>query len=301
MTIATLIIFFVSLLTVLIVVCVQYDEKDKGKNKRLSRLWFVPMFFLIVFILVSVFAIVPAGHRGVLLRFGKVEATYREGLNTKIPLVDRVINMSVQTQLYEVPNATSASKDLQDVMTSVAINYKLDPGRVGEIYRTLGIDYIIRIAQPAVQEVVKATTAEYNAEDLILRRSDVKKEIEQRLSQRLLERGIITEIINITNFQFSPEFTKAIEAKVVAVQAVLEAENKLKRIEVEARQAEAKAKGDAAAMIARAEGQARAAEILVQMIKDNPAYLQYMYIDKLAANAQVIIVPEGMPMTIPFK
>lgn len=274
------------------------DEDSAGRRKKL---WAIPIGLFLLIFLCSSFAIVPAGHRGVLLRFGKVEAVYNEGLNGKIPIIDKVVNMSVQTQLYEVPSAMAASKDLQDVKTSVAINYRLEPIKVGEIYRTLGLDYIAKIASPAVQEVVKATTAQFNAEDCILRREEVKEKIAYELSLRLQERSIITEVVNITNFEFSPDFTKAIEAKVVAVQRVQEAENILLRIEVEARQAEAQAKGVAAAAIARAEGQAKAAEILSQMIKDNPAYLQYMYIDKLAANAQVIIVPAGMPITIPFK
>lgn len=272
------------------------NDEDEPTVRR--KWWFVPIALLAISILTGMVAIVPAGNRGVLLRFGKVDAVYQEGLNMKIPLVDKVVNMSVKTQKYEVPDAEAASRDLQDVTTSIALNYRLEPSRVGEVYRTLGLDYISVIAQPYVQEVVKATTAEFNAEDCILRREEVRDRIAERLTTRLRERGIVTEAVNITNFKFSAEFTLAIESKVVAVQRVAEAENKLKQIEVEARQAKQKAEGEAAAMIARAEGQARAAEILTLMMKDNPAYLQYMYIDKLAANAQVIIVPEGMPMTI---
>jgi prohibitin 2 len=104
--------------------------------------------------------------------------------------------------------------------------------------------------------------------------------------------------VNITNFNFSPEFTKAIEAKQVAVQRVLEAENKLRQIEVEARQAEQQAKGEAAAAVARAKGQQEAARILAEAIKENPEYLRYMYIDKLAKDAKIIIIPEGMPFTL---
>ena len=87
----------------------------------------------------------------------------------------------------------------------------------------------------------------------------------------------------------------------LAVQKVLGAGNKLRQIEVEARQAEQQEKGVANAAIARAEGQAKAAQILSQSIKDNPEYFRYRYIDKLAENASVIVVPEGMPLTISSK
>jgi len=290
-----------SIIAFITIFSLSFKKNDEDEPMVTRKWWFVPIALLVISILTGMFAIVPAGNRGVLLRFGKVEAVYQEGLNMKIPFVDKVVNMSVKTQKYEVPDAEAASRDLQDVTTSIALNYRLEPSRVGEVYRTLGLDYIAVIAQPYVQEVVKATTAEFNAEDCILKREEVRDRIAERLTIRLRERGIVTEAVNITNFKFSAEFTIAIESKVVAVQRVAEAENKLKQIEVEARQAKQKAEGEAAAMIARAEGQAKAAEILTLMMKDNPAYLQYMYIDKLAANAQVIIVPEGMPITIPFK
>ena len=239
--------------------------------------------------------ITPAGHVNVLLQFGRVAGTKPEGLSFKMPIIENVETMSLQTQLY-TESASAASKDLQDVNTTVAINYRVDPAYVAELYRTLGVNYIDKIAAPAVQEVVKEITARYNAEDMILRRADVKNDITTSLSQRLRERGIITETVNITDFKFSPVFTTAIESKVSAVQAVLEAQNKLERIKVEAQQAQAQAIGEANAAIARAEGQVKAIEILKSAL--TPEYLQYIYIDKLAKDAKVIVVPAGMPLTL---
>jgi regulator of protease activity HflC (stomatin/prohibitin superfamily) len=130
--------------------------------------------------------------------------------------------MSVQTQKYEA-DSSAVTNDLQDVSTTIALNWRLDPGQASEVYKTLGLEYIDRIAAPAIQEVIKQVTAKFNAEDLILRRDEVKNAISDGLSTRLLERGIITETLSITNFTFSATFTAAIEAKVAAEQAVLEA------------------------------------------------------------------------------
>lgn len=250
---------------------------------------------LVVITLVGGIVTTPAGHVNIVLQFGKVVGTKPEGLSFKMPIIENVVTMSLQTQLY-TEQASAASRDLQDVNTTVAINYRVDPIYVAELYRTLGINYITKIAAPAVQEVVKEITARYNAEDMILRRADVKADITNSLSQRLRERGIITETVNITDFKFSPVFTTAIESKVSAVQAVLEAQNKLERIKVEAQQAQAQARGEADAAVARAEGQVRAIEILKAAL--TPEYLQYIYIDKLAKDAKVIVVPQGMPLVL---
>jgi len=276
------------------------SELDRGEKESIFKSWKLYVYggLILVWLLITLIGgivIVPAGHNAVLLRFGKVEGVLKEGFNIKMPIIEDAKIMSIQTQLYE-EKAAAASKDLQDVQATVAINYKVDPIFLADIYRTLGQDYITKIAAPAVQETVKEIAARYNAEDMILRRASVKDDITKALSQRLKERGIITETVNITNFEFSPEFTKAIESKVSALQAVLEAQNKLERVRVEAQQAQAQAEGEANAAIARAKGQAQAVEILKASL--TPLYLQYIYIDRLAKDAKVIVVPAGMPLTI---
>ncbi len=84
--------------------------------------------------------------------------------------------MDVQTQIYEA-EATAASKDLQDAKTKIALNYHLSPDAVNILYRDIGRDYQTRLIVPAIQEVVKASTAKFNAEELITRRETVKDTI----------------------------------------------------------------------------------------------------------------------------
>ncbi len=179
-----------------------------------------------------------------------------------------------------------------------------------EVYRTLGLQFIDRIAAPAIQETIKQVTAKFNAEDLILRRDEVKNAIAESLSVRLAERGIITEMLSITNFQFSATFTAAIEAKVAAEQAVLEAENKLERVKVEAQQAEAESEGFANARIAQAEGEAEYIRVVTEaQVAANeaiaaslsPEVLQYILLDRIGDDIKVIVLPggQGLDLVLP--
>jgi prohibitin 2 len=250
---------------------------------------------VIIFFIGSII-IVPNGHAGVMVRFQKTTGIiYENGMHFK-SLIDTPVTMSIKTQLFE-DEATAASKDLQDVSTKIAINYKLDFKEAAVVYQTIGREYIAVIANPVVQETVKEITAKYNAEDMILKRTEVKADITKALVERLALRGIMVESVNIINFDFSDEFTKAIESKVVAVQAVLESENKLRQIEVEARQAEQKAKGEAAAAIAYADGQAKANAILSGSL--TPDLLQYMLIQAIKGNDKIIAIPNGLSLTLP--
>ena len=125
----------------------------------------------------------------------------------------------------------------------------------------MGLDYENRVIQPAIEETVKQVTANYNAEELITKRPQVKADIQSEISDRLSEFNLVTEVISITDFEFSPLFSQAIEAKVEAEQKALKAENDLRRIQVEAQQHEAQAEGIAAANIAEAQGEAEAIRV----------------------------------------
>lgn len=194
------------------------------------------------------FGQVPAGYRGVVLRFGAPTGAIKgEGLYMVAPFVNTVELMLVQVVAYEAV-AEGASRDLQDVKTKVTLNYSLDPRQVVEIYRSLRQDYEFRIIKPAIQEAVKASTARFTAEELITRRPEVRDAIQSNLTQRLDRFGIVTQAMSITDFAFSKAFNDAIEEKVTATQQVLKAERDLQRVRLEAQQQIEQARAQAEAL-----------------------------------------------------
>ncbi|MFC1992832.1 prohibitin family protein [Chloroflexota bacterium] len=299
-------LLFVGIILIVVGLYMSYTNKDGQRDPKdllLGRMGSIIGIVLIVAsIIVGSLTTVPAGHRGVVIRFSAITGSIlNEGLQTKLPFIDSVEKMSVQTQKYEA-DSLAVTNDLQDVSTTIALNWHLDAGMAAEVYRTLGLEFIDRIAAPAIQETIKQVTAKYNAEDLILRRDEVKAAITESLSNRLLERGIITETVSITNFQFSETFTAAIEAKVAAEQAVLEATNKLERVKVEAQQREAEARGEADARIAKATGEAEYIRVVTEAqvaandaiaVSLTPEVLQYILLDRLGEDIKVMVIPSG--------
>jgi len=220
--------------------------------------------------------IVDSGHRGVLLHWNAIDIAsppLEEGLHFVVPFQDSIVNMEIRTLKF-VTATSAASKDLQTVSTEVTVNYRPAPNAVNLLYKEVGLQYESRVIQPAVEEVVKQVTANYNAEELITKRPQVKADIEQEITTRLNVYNINTDVISITDFQFSALFAQAIESKVEAEQKAQKAENDLIRIEVEARQLEAQAEGLAAANIAEANGEAAAIKIINQALAENPNYLE---------------------------
>ena len=241
--------------------------------------------------------IVDAGHRGVLLHWNAVDLTQPpldEGLHFVVPFQDEVVDVEVRTLKYE-KNTRSASKDLQTVETTVTVNYHPDREAVHRLYKNLGLDYENRVIQPAIEETVKQVTANYNAEELITKRPLVKQDIESSIRDRLNQFEVVTEVISITDFEFSPLFSQAIESKVEAEQKALKAENDLRRIEVEARQREANAIGVANANIAEAKGEAEAIAIINQALAENPNYLEWLKTQAWDGKLPLVVGEGGTP------
>ena len=226
-------------------------------------------FIIIILLIVSTITIVGAGERGVLVKFGEVQQkVYGEGLYFIVPIQDSMVKMTVRTQKYEV-EATASTKDLLDVTTKVAVNFHLEPSKVNTLYQSIGPDYESTVIAPAVQEIVKATTAKFNAEELITEREIVKEQIDAALKDRLATRNLVVETTSITNFAFPDAFNQAITAKQTAVQRALEAQNKLEQVKFEAQQAVSKAEGDAKAM-----------DIINQQLMKSPQYINYLAVQK---------------------
>lgn len=189
---------------------------------------------------------VPAGQRAVIYSsFHGVEMTpLGEGFHWKVPFFETANYISVQVQKTEY-DTTAASKDLQNVQTKVALNFHTTPEVTPKLFQQYGADIIENVIHPATNETVKAITALYNAEELITKREEIKGKIESHLAATLAKANITVDGVYITNFAFSKEYSDAIEAKQVAQQKVLKAEQDLQRIRVEADQSVAKAKAEA--------------------------------------------------------
>jgi regulator of protease activity HflC (stomatin/prohibitin superfamily) len=211
-------------------------------------------------------------------QFGAVTgATYEPGFHLKLPFVQEVEVFDVRTQKEQV-DATAASKDLQAVKSVIALNYHLDAAQASSVYQTIGTLYKERVVDPAIQEAFKSATAQFTAEELITKRTEVKALAQNTLAEQLKRSHVIVDDLNIVNFDFSEEYNKAIEAKQVASQQVLKAKQDLERARVEAEQAVVEAKGRADSQLVEAEAAAKAQQLQQQSLTE--LYIQNKAVDK---------------------
>ncbi|GIK52409.1 MAG: prohibitin family protein [Planctomycetaceae bacterium] len=209
----------------------------------------VVLFFVVIAFVSSFYAVVDAGTRGVYKVFGDVADTpLEEGFHLKAPWAD-VENINVRQVVVE-ERVAAASFDLQQVQTTIAVNYYPEPGKVAQLYKKIGadnLDWERVLMRPRIAEITKAVTAKFSAENLIRQRAEAKLLITEQIKKELADSGLVVVEVSITNFDFDATFNQAIEAKQVAEQRAQQEENELKRKKIQAQQqiVEAEAKKQA--------------------------------------------------------
>jgi regulator of protease activity HflC (stomatin/prohibitin superfamily) len=221
------------------------DAMQSAMKKMPMRLILIIGAILVFFLFLNPWVQIGAGERGVVLNFGAVQKNVLdEGLHFRVPIMQEIIKVDVKVQKAET-DAAAASADLQDVSSTVAINYHIIPDKANIVYQSIGVQFKERIIDPAVLEVVKAVTAKYSAEELITKRPAVSDAMKLSLTERLLAHNIAVDAFSIVGFSFSKIFMEAIESKQTAEQLALKAKRDLDRIKIEAEQTITAAKAEA--------------------------------------------------------
>lgn len=228
-----------------------YDETndDLGFTKFIIKC--IAAGILILLLVITFFwsfTTIGTGKVGVVTNYGRVTGReLTEGVAWITPWTESVTEYDIKTQKKDVPNIAAATKDLQDVNGTLVLNFQLARGEVSKMHQTVGADYDGKLITPALQEVFKASTAKYNASELITNRAEVKKDIYEGLKGRLGKYGITVQDVSITNFSFSAAFNQAIEAVQIANQEVAKARQQLEQAKIDAEKKIAEAQGAAEA------------------------------------------------------
>lgn len=263
------------------------------------------LLLISVIVFFSSFKIIEAGERGVVTRLGKPTGEiFGEGFNWKTPILEQVVVYNVKNQKI-TGDVDAGSKDLQSIYGKISVVYRLNKADLVSVLQQIGEheDYLDIVLQPAIEESVKASTTNFNAEEMITKRLDLKQEIKEKLVTKVdtLSFGTIEVIdVNVENIDYSPEYNNAIEQKqlqeqyaqteiyklekekILAEQRVVQAEAE-KRVKVLNAEAEAEQK----LLVAEAEAEA----LLLQndALAQSDAVLTLRWIEKWQGEVPTIV------------
>ena len=227
--------------------------------------------FFIAALVFSSFTVISAGHTGVQVILGEVsQVPLTEGVHFVNP-ISQIKDVDVRLQKADLKGASAGTKDLQVVHTDIVVNYRFDAKNVAHIYKEFGLNVDEKVLGPGINEAFKSVTGHFTSEELITKRDVVSQAILAHLVNKMAPFNISVSNVSLVNFGFSPEYQRAIEAKVISVQQTAKAEQDLRRIEVEAK-----------SRVAQAKGEAEAIQIQAQAIQSNGGqnYVQLQAISK---------------------
>jgi len=239
---------------------------------------------------------VDGGQRAVVLNMmtGVEDKVRGEGTHFKVPwlMQPKLYNVRVRPKLIQT---TTGTKDLQMVTIHVRMLFKPDISGLPTIHKTLGEDYDERVLPSIANEVMKATIAQYNAEQLLTAREHVSKEIREAIVARASQFNIEMDDVSITHLTYGKEFAKAIEEKQVAEQDAERQKFIVQRSEQERQ-----------ATVIRSEGEAEAARMISQALKEHGSGLIEVrridaakdIADALSKSSNVMYLPQGQQMLL---
>ncbi|MGB9244511.1 MAG: prohibitin family protein [Candidatus Acidiferrales bacterium] len=183
-----------------------------------QRIGFVLLAILILILVWSSVAYVPAGHVGVLTLFGRVTGdVLQEGTHFVNPF--KVNNtMSIRTQ--ELKETASVPSDEGLVMTlDTSLLFRLSPEKAAEVFRTIGPNYVEVVVEPNLRSTIRAVTSQHSANALYTgAREEVAQQITKELVGQLGARGVEVQSVLLRDIQLPQMLKGSIEAKQQAEQ-----------------------------------------------------------------------------------
>lgn len=197
------------------------------------------------------------------------------------------------------------TRDGQEVRLDITVLYNLDPVRLNFVHQRWQNTYEVQFVRPTVRNVVRTVVSEYEAEGIYgTNRASMEADVEDRIRTAFDREGILLTGMLVRGISFRPEFAEAIERKEIEAQELARARTEAQRVETQARgranAAIEQARGDAEATILRAQAQAEALRLVSEQIAANPSLIQYEYVQRLAGNISLALVPSNSPFLFDF-
>jgi regulator of protease activity HflC (stomatin/prohibitin superfamily) len=245
------------------------------------------------------FYTVDQGERGVILRNGAVIGTAEPGLGFKLPIIDSVREINVQTQARVYEKVMVYSRDQQNANLQVSVNYRLATDQVEKIYSEFGGQegIVTRLLDRQVPEEVKNVFGRFNAVTAIQERARLGMEIQDAIQKASNNTMMIVESVQVENIDFSDAYEKSIEQRMLAEVEVQKVQQNAEREKVQAEIAVIQAKAQADAVKLQGEAEAYAINARGKALRDNPALIELVQAEKWDGKLPTTMVPG---QTVPF-
>jgi len=231
--------------------------------------------------------IIEDGEVGVSKSFGAIsDEPVGQGLTYQFPVLRTVETWNVKLREIKETAQVPSSEGLIVGLDS-SLLFQIEPEQAPTIRKTIGRNYLEQLVIPYFRNGLRDVVAGHIVKNIYSEsgRREIATQLRDFLTENLEPRGIRIVDVLLRDVKLPQKFRESIELKLTAEQRVQQ-----KQFELE------QARKDAEIEIARAEGAARAQEIVRSTLSDS--YLQYLWIKTLNENPNVIYVATEANMPV---
>jgi len=256
---------------------------------------------------------IDAGEVGVIFNIftGTQQYTLPPGTHILVPYVNQVYRYSTLEQAYTMSIAPQEgpvkgddslwSPTIEGLQVGIdsTTRYAIDPAKAWQVHNNLRDRYTEILVRPTIRSIVRLYVSQNTVTDIYgAKRAQIQREIEEAIRKRFEEEGLRLLSFDIRNVNFTTDYMKAIEQKQIAQQQAEQMQFILQREKLEAERKRVEAEGAKNAAIIRAEGEARALELISEQLAKNPNLVNYRFVEKVSDKIQVFMLPSGTPFIL---
>jgi regulator of protease activity HflC (stomatin/prohibitin superfamily) len=225
----------------------------------------VAVAFVLLILFYSI-RIVQEYERGVIFRLGRVMGAKGPGLFFIIPIVDRMVRVSLRTITMDIPPQDIITRDNVTVrVNAVAYFHVVEPVKAIITIE----DYILGTAQVA-QTTLRSIIGQADLDDLLVKREDINQRLQQIIDEVTNPWGIKVTLVEVKDVELPEAMRRA-----MASQAEAERDRRAKVIHAKGEMEAAETLGEAAEVLERhpAALQLRVLSTMVEVASDRNSTL----------------------------
>lgn len=237
--------FVASLLTSLISILVYLSSAKISSKQSQFTVRAIALLIAVIAAIAALFenlTIIPAGNVGVVELLGQVSS---RPLNPGIHLVNPFAEVEkFPTRLTDVKEKVEAtSQEGLAFNIDVSIQYRLEPNKAVELYKTIGTSEK-EIVTSRFRSIVREITASYPAEAIYsTKRQELAARLRQQLREQLAPLGFVVEQALLREVELPDKLQEAIQRKLAAEQESQQMKYTLEKARQEAERKRIEAKG----------------------------------------------------------
>ncbi|HET8986578.1 MAG TPA: SPFH domain-containing protein [Trueperaceae bacterium] len=256
------------------------------------------------------FFTIDQGYRGVVLRLGAFARVADAGLGFKLPFIDRVVRIRVQTNSKIYDRMEAYSRDQQLAELRLSVTYRIVPEMVNEVYAQFGSEdgLVSRLIDRRVNELAKTVFGRFNAVEAIQMRGSLNQQVSDSIIAVIDQNVVVIESVQIEDIAFSSAYEQSVEARMMAEVEVQRRTQELEQQRIQAQIVVTQAQGAADARVAEAKAQAEATilagdaeasaiRVKGEALRDNPELIALITAENWNGVLPTTMLPGG---TIPF-